>query len=197
MPVISADGCAIVAIDVQPGFFASSTMGAEARKGGAATVDRAAWLAGLVGLMGMPIVVVEEGPDRAGPTDSRLLDRVPADTPIVSKTSFSAACSPAAMNAIAATRRRTLVIIGFETDTCIAESAIDLRDLGYRVLVLEDAMYSASEIEHGRGVARLRQDGIETRDCKSLILEWNPDVHDAIGLVKAAAAAFGTAPMRL
>jgi hypothetical protein len=69
-------------------------------------------------LVDVPVVLVEEGADRNGPTDSRILDRLPAGTPTVAKTSFGIGGCPEAMDAIAATRRSSVVLTGFETNTC-------------------------------------------------------------------------------
>ena len=117
------------------------------RRGEAAApkaLERIAWMAGLAALLDVPAVVVEEGPQRNGHTDPLILERVPAGTPVIEKPTFGLAAHEAAVDAIRATARGTAVLVGFETDVCVAQSAIGLLQFGFRAVVLEDATYTNS-----------------------------------------------------
>ena len=50
-----------------------------------------------------------------------------------------------------ATQRPCAVLVGFETDVCVYQSAVGLLDAGLRVLVVEDATGSPGEF-HARGL---------------------------------------------
>jgi nicotinamidase-related amidase len=197
MPLLDPASSIVVVIDVQPGFIRSARATAGDRAQAEATVARAAWLIGFAGLRNIPVVVVEEGPDRAGVTDDRLLSRAPAGTPVLRKTTFSAARSLPVLEALAATGRQTAVLVGFETDTCVAQTAEELRDRGYRVVVVEDATYSASDVEHLRGLAWIQQRTIETVHCKGLVLQWCGVVNRAIATIEEARRRFGAPPFAL
>jgi len=186
-----------VVIDAQRGFFEHGSMNDEEREQAAATLRRAGWLAGIAALLDIPAVVVEEGPDRNGGTDAGLLERLPPGTPVLTKTTFSLGARPEAVEAIRATQRGTAVLVGFETDTCVAQSAIDLHDLGYRVVVPEDTTYSTGPVEHRRGLARMSGAGVELHHCKGLTFEWLHSVEDAVRTLRAAKARFGPPPLRL
>jgi nicotinamidase-related amidase len=88
------------------------------------------------------------------------------------------------------------VLTGFETDVCVAQSAIGLVELGFRALVLEDATYTNSAREHERGIARMAGTGVERNHCKGLTFEWLHTVDHALGTFPEAAA-LGTPPWRL
>ncbi len=74
--------------------------------------------------------------------------------------------------AVRETDKGTAVLVGFETDVCVAQSAIGLHDQGLRAVVLEDAMWSNSAQQHERGLARMTAAGVERNDCKGLVFEW-------------------------
>jgi nicotinamidase-related amidase len=176
MPLTAHEDCVLVVVDAQPGFSA----GAEA------VLARAAWLVELAAALAVPIVVTEEDPAANGHTDPRLL---PAGAPVFVKPTFGLAGTPAILEAVLATRRRTAVLVGFETDVCVYQSAVGLLERGFRVLAVEDAIGSPGEM-HERGLARLRDAGVSLTHCKALGYEW-------VRTVEGAAALPRPAPFRL
>ena len=169
MPLLERDDSVLLVVDAQPGF-------AEASSPGAAGVDgvtaRIAWLTGVAAAVGVPVVVTEEDPGRNGPTDHAILDAVPAGTrhPYV-KPAFGLAAVPEILAAIAHTGRRTAVLTGFETDVCVAQSALGLLELGYRVAVVVDATGSPGEM-HEHGLRRMRDAGVAAIHAKGVYYEW-------------------------
>src|SRR5689334_21852618 len=140
MPLVAADDCLVVVIDAQPGFAPD-----EAAR---TALDRAAWLVELARRLEVPVVATEEEPERNGRTDPRLA----ADALL--KPTFGLAGTPEILAAIRATGRSTAVLVGFETDVCVYQSAVGLLDAGFGVLVVEDATSSPGEM-HARGLQRL------------------------------------------
>ncbi len=197
MPLVRREDSLLVVVDAQPGFFAPSDALSEDDSTRAAdAVTRIVWMAGLAALLDIPAVVVEEGPERNGHTEPRILERVPPGTPTVEKPTFGLTACEEAVAAIRATGRRTIVLVGFETDVCVAQSAIGLVDLGFRAVVPEDATYTNSALEHERGIARMAGAGVERNHCKGLTFEWLHTVDRAIETFPEAAA-LGTPPWRL
>jgi nicotinamidase-related amidase len=98
---------------------------------------------------------------------------------------------------LADTGRRTVVLTGFETDTCVAQSGVVLRDLGYRVIVPRDATYSSGDTEHERGLERLLGAGAETNSCKGVTFEWLEHVGTALDVFPRARRDFDVLPWRL
>ena len=78
---------------------------------------------------------------------------------------------PEIMAAVRSTGRRTALLAGFETDVCVTHSAVGLGEAGYRVVIVEDAVYSPFGA-HLPGIARLRDLGFELMRCKSVYYDW-------------------------
>jgi nicotinamidase-related amidase len=137
-----------------------------------------AWLVAVAGRLGIPIVVTEEEPERNGPTDARVAERLPARTPVLTKPTFGLAGTPEILAAIRDSRRGTAVVVGCETDVCVAQSAIGLEAAGLRCVVVEDATFSPGEM-HERGLARIASGGIARNHAKGVTYEWLRTVADA------------------
>lgn len=151
MPLLERADSLLVVIDAQPGFYAE--LGPEDHAAAIAALDRASWLVGVAAALGVPIVVTEEDPAQNGATDAGILERLPAGTPVLTKPTFGLAGSPEILQAVRDTGRGTAVLVGFETDVCIAQSAVGLVDQGLRSVVVEDATFSPGEM-HARGMTR-------------------------------------------
>src|SRR4051794_30499754 len=179
MPLIDATDSVLAVVDTQPGFVEQDARNADERREAAAALERAVWLAAVATQLDVPAVVVEEEPDRHGRTEPAPLEGLPDAAPGFTKATFGLGECPEAVAALRATGRNTVVLLGFETDVCVSQSAIVLRDLGLRAVVVEDAAYSGRESQHRRGIARMRQLGVEITHCKSLAFEWTRTVKDA------------------
>lgn len=197
MPLLDRADSTLVVVDAQRVFYDQRTMTASEREAGAATLERLRWLAGLAALLEIPAVVVEEGPARNGSTDEGLLERLAPGTPVFAKETFSLVAEDDAVAAIRDAGRRTAVVGGFETDTCVAQSAIQLHDLGFRVVVPEDAAYTTGDLEHRRGLEQMTRAGVEILHCKGVAFEWLRTVDDATRTLRAAQDRFGPPPLRL
>jgi nicotinamidase-related amidase len=187
MPLVDRADSVLVIVDAQPGFAAGAR--------GDAVIDAVAWLAGVAALLDIPVVVTEERPEREGPTDPRITRRLPAGTPVLTKDTFGLGGAPDVVAAIRATGRGTAVLTGFETDVCVAQSAIGLVDLGLRTVVLEDACFTNADAQHVLGLARLAGAGVERNHVKGMVFEWLREVDRAIEVLEAAKA-IGPLPWR-
>jgi nicotinamidase-related amidase len=168
MPLISREDSLLIVIDLQPRFWGERAEDAERA---ADAARRAAWLAGTATALGVPAVVTEEDAGRNGPTDAAVLAALGPGAPVFAKPVFGLAGCADIMAAVRATGRQTAVLAGFETDVCVAHSAVGLADEGYRVVIVEDAVYSPSGA-HGYGLGRLRDLGLELLSCKSVYYDW-------------------------
>lgn len=181
MGLLERDDSVLVVVDAQPGFLARSSFSAEDTAAAGAALDRAAWLVAVAAELGIPIVATEEEPERNGSTDSRLTERFPVGTPVLRKPTFGLASTPEILAAVRGPGRSIAVVVGCETDVCVAQSAIGLREEGFRCVVVEDATFSPGEM-HARGLDRLAAAGIERNHAKGVTYEWLRAVEDAHAL---------------
>jgi len=167
VPLIDRADSVLVVVDAQPGFSGAAEDAAEAVRSRAV----AGWLVGVAAVFDIPVVVTEEDAAGNGPTDPVIRDRLPAGTPVIAKPAFGLAGVPEILAAVQATGRRTAVIVGAETDVCVAQSAIGLVDLGFHVVVVSDATFSPSAM-HDLGLRRIRDAGGELTHAKGVYYEW-------------------------
>jgi nicotinamidase-related amidase len=168
MPLIERDDSVLVVIDAQPGFAGSGEANAVAAARSRSVV---AWLAGVATVLGIPAVVTEEDAETRGATDKAIAAALPAGTRVFDKAVFGLTGEPGIVAALEATKRRTAVLVGAETDVCVAHSAIGLQGLGWRVVVVSDATFSPGPM-HERGLDQLRDAGVAVRHAKGIYYDW-------------------------
>ena len=152
----------LVVVDAQPGFLSSADRG---------VIARIAWLVRVAAALDVPIVVTEEQPDRNGSTDPAIADALPPGTPVLTKPVFGLADVPDILSAVQDTGRRTAVLVGAETDVCVAHSALGLLDHEYRVAVVADATHSPGSM-HEHGLRRVAAAGSTVIHAKGVYYEW-------------------------
>ena len=168
MPLLDADDSVLIVVDAQPGF---SGRDDAAAAGANRAREVAAWLVGAAATIAVPIVATEEDAATNGRTDPRIADRFPAGTPVLAKAVFGLGDVPEILAAVEATGRRSAILVGAETDVCVAQSAIGLRDRGYRVAVVSDATFSPGAM-HELGLRRMAGAGVEIVHAKGVYYEW-------------------------
>jgi nicotinamidase-related amidase len=168
VPLIERSDSVLIVVDAQPGF---SGAGASAALVAAASREVAGWLAAVAAALNVPMVVTEEDPATNGSTDPAIARWLPFETPILRKSTFGLADVPEILGAVESTGRRTAVMVGAETDVCVAQSAVGLLDRGFRVVVVIDATFSPGAM-HEHGLRHLRDAGAELRHAKGVYYEW-------------------------
>lgn len=174
VPHLDVADCVLVVIDAQPGFYGPERDDVD-RGAHVDALRRAAWVAGVATALGVPAVVTEEDAATNSGTDPQILRHLPEGVAIIAKAVFGANDNPPIDTAVRATGRGTVVLVGTETDICVAHSAVGWSNDGLRVAVVHDAVYSAGQ-GHDNGLARLRQEGIEMLSAKELYYEWLRDL---------------------
>jgi nicotinamidase-related amidase len=170
MPHIDAEDCVLVVIDAQDGFYGSERRDVD-RSALTQALSRMTWVCGVAAGLGIPAVVTEEDESVNGVTHQAISSALSSTTPVRAKPVFGANDNPPIDAAVRATGRSTIVLVGMETDVCVAHSALGWTAAGLRVVVVRDAVFSAGEA-HAFGLARLQQEGIELISAKELYYEW-------------------------
>ncbi|MFF0740271.1 isochorismatase family protein [Streptomyces sp. NPDC004111] len=170
MPLIDRDDSALVIIDVQSNFYPPTRLDVD-RQRFHDVVRRIAWIAQVADRLNIPVVVTEEDPAAGGHTVPEIREALPAKAVTLPKNAFAVWDNPDIAAALEATGRTTTVLVGIETDICVAHSAIQLHDAGKRVVVVDDAAYSPGPA-HERGLRRLTGQGIEMLSAKELFYDW-------------------------
>ena len=164
------DRSCLIVIDVQQYFL--DKLPAEQR---APFVARIAWLMHVARSLGIPIIATAEDIANDGPLVAELFDELPPGSTVHDKMEFGLAGQPSILDDVTRTGRNEFVLVGMETDVCVAHSAIGLMDLGFRVAVIDDATASPPP-HHDYGIARVSGAGAVITSVKGIYYEWVRDL---------------------
>lgn len=134
--------------------------------------DAVSWLLQLAAELAVPLTVSEQYPRGLGHTDPALMALLGDDARVLEKAHFSCAAEPSLRQALAASGRDCFVIAGIEAHVCVLQTAIGLREAGYQVAVVADAVGSRRESDHELALARLRQAGVDVVSREMVAFEW-------------------------
>jgi len=168
--LLERDHACLVVIDVQQYFLDKLPL--DQRQ---PLVARIAWLMRVARLLNIPVIATAEDIATDGSLVPELIAELPTGARVFDKMVFGLCGQPDIRTAIEAGGRRDFVLVGLETDVCVAQSAIGLLDLGYRVAVIEDATGSPPP-HHATGINRLRVAGALITSVKSTYYEWVRDL---------------------
>ena len=120
--------------------------------------------------LNLPILWLEQIPEKMGPTITELRELLPTEQPIPKK-SFSCCGEPAFMSKLQATGRKQVMLAGIEAHVCVFQTAADLLQLGYEVHVVADAVSSRTPSNRQTGLDRIRNAGGEITSVESALFE--------------------------
>ncbi len=164
--LVEVDDSLLIVIDVQD-YFLARLAAAERER----LVRRIGWLIDAAVRLGVPVVATAEELERLGGVSAAVADKLPPGCAVFDKPVFGLAADEAILRTVEETGRRTAVLVGLETDVCVAHSALGLLARGWQVAVPVDAV-AAPGLGHEVGLERLRRAGALVTSVKSLYYEW-------------------------
>ena len=121
-------------------------------------------------VIGLPVLVTEQYPERLGGT----VDRIAAEIeglPRMAKTEFGCMANEGFQNALAALGRRQLLLVGMEAHVCVSQTALTALAAGYAVFVAADAVTSTTASEYRFGMDRMARAGVAVLSVQMAIFE--------------------------
>ncbi|MDQ0215265.1 nicotinamidase-related amidase [Oikeobacillus pervagus] len=109
--------------------------------------------------LGVPIIWLEQNPDRLGSTVEELSQHLTALTPI-SKMSFSAWKNEEFREKLKELGRNQVLVGGIETHICVYQTCAELKEVGYEVQVVEDGVSSRTLLNKQIGLEKMKALGI-------------------------------------
>ena len=176
MPLIERSSSVLVVVDVQDLFLDKLALHERST-----LVSRIGWLMQVATVLDIPMIATVEDVSDEIDMCSNLKALLPQGQRIYNKLVFSLHGQDDIREALEQLDKRDVVLVGLETDVCIAHSAIELLDAGYRVCVIEDATGSPWP-HHLAGLRRMEQTGVIVTNTKGIYYEWIRDVPSAIGM---------------
>lgn len=164
--LIEADDSVLIVIDVQDRFL--DKLPAPERDH---LVNRIGWLVDAAQQLGIPIIATAENVSELGRVVPSIAQRLPAEAPVFNKMVFGLAEEREILGAIVETGRSTAILVGLETDVCVAHSALGLLDQGFEVVVVADGT-GAPGLGQEIGLERVRRAGGLISSVKAVYYEW-------------------------
>jgi nicotinamidase-related amidase len=127
------------------------------------------------GILGIPVVVTEQYPKGLGRTRAEIAEKIPADSPVLEKTTFSALGAPEVAAVLEKLGRSQVVVIGIETHVCVNQSVHDLLARRYAVHLVRDAITSRFPLEDETGWQKLVASGAVATTTECALFEWLED----------------------
>lgn len=121
-------------------------------------------------ILKVPIVWLEQYPEGLGPTNEELAAFL-ADLEPIRKMTFSACKNPNFMEVIEKTGCKQVLIAGIETHICVYQTATGLKDLGYQVEVVADAVSSRTMLNKEIGLEKMKSAGIQWTSVEMALYE--------------------------
>ncbi len=126
-------------------------------------------------LLDVPTLCTEQYPEGLGATVAAIAGHFADDSETIAKTCFSCAGSEDFRQAIDRRGRKQIVLAGMESHVCILQTAMQLKEAGLDIFVVEDAVCSRKENYHRNALQRMQQAGISITNTESVIFEWLRD----------------------
>ena len=139
--------------------------------------------------LGIPMLVTEQYPQGLGTTVEPVRSAMGEWYIPVEKMTFSACGDLHFMNQLEAVGRGTVILCGVEAHVCVYQTAMDLRDLGYTVELVADAIGSRSAHNHAIAIEKVMRRGIDITSTEMILFEMMvradiPEFKDMQRLVK-------------
>lgn len=140
-------------------------------------------------ILGMPIIVTEQYPQRLGSTVCGVKACLGDQYPTIAKTSFSCMGDEKVMKAVEALSVTQWILVGIEAHVCVLQTAKDLLKQGKQVTVLNDAISSRSIFDYSTAIAEMRDCGARISSAETILFELmgdasRPEFKQVIELIK-------------
>jgi len=108
----------------------------------------------------IPILWTEQYPRGLGPTAATIAQELTGLTPL-EKLSFGCFAAPGFPEAVAATGRDQLLVVGVEAHVCVMQTVLVAMERGFEVYIVRDAVASRRRTDYKAGLARMRARGAQ------------------------------------
>lgn len=121
-------------------------------------------------VLDLPVLWLEQYPKGLGPTVPSIAEQLSNQNPI-EKMTFSAWKTDEFKNALIALNRKNILICGIEAHICVYQTAKDLKNAGFNVEVVTDAIDSRIEANKNIAIQRLTQENISLTSVEMALFE--------------------------
>ena len=174
---------ALLAVDLQEKLLAAIPEGREVVRNSVRLIRGAK-------ILEIPCWGSEQYPQGLGPTVAEVAALIPQRP---SKLSFQCCAVPQLLEQLYGRLIRHVTIVGVEAHVCVAQTALELLDLGFRVQIPVDAVASRHHLDCDVALRRLALAGAVISTTEAVLFEWaetadRPEFKEISSLVKEGGA---------
>ncbi|MCC4816263.1 hydrolase [Vibrio lentus] len=125
-------------------------------------------------VLGLPIISLEQNPEKLGATVDELNDLL-SDAKPIPKFTFNACDEPKFVEAVQAKDVETWLVCGIEAHICVYQTALGLLELGHKVLVVSDCISSRTALNKDLAIRRLADAGVQITGLEMSLYELVKD----------------------
>ena len=133
------------------------------------TIQNASKLAQAMQVLGVPVLWLEQNPSRLGGTALEIAQHIQGQP--IAKMAFSACQEEEFMTALKATGRSQFIMTGIETHICVYQTARQLKEQGFEVEVVADAVSSRTKENKELGLEKMKALGILPTSTEMILYE--------------------------
>lgn len=123
-----------------------------------------------IAALNLPLLVTEQYVKGLGPTIPTLKALISKHHPL-EKVSFSCCDDDSIAKELRDSKKQSIIIFGIEAHVCILQTALDLLEKNYHVVIVEDCVASRKESDKRIALSRLSQEGVRMTSYESILLE--------------------------
>lgn len=127
--------------------------------------------------LNLPIICLEQNPDKLGSTVDELSTLLGAQNPI-SKFTFDACKEPQFMQALRTANVDTWLICGIEAHICVYQTVLTLKRTGFEVQLVCDCISSRTLSNKNLAISKLVNSGIDVTGLEMCLYELIKDCRD-------------------
>jgi len=121
-------------------------------------------------ILEVPLLITQQYPHGLGETVTEIKEAMNQFTPL-EKMSFSCVDEHSVEKEIRDIHKRDVIIAGIESHICVMQTAIDLKNKGFRPIVVVDAVGSRKALDKEIALKRLEQEGVTFATVESILFE--------------------------
>lgn len=122
-------------------------------------------------ILDIPIIVTQQYTKGLGMTIEEIQKAIGSNFTYLDKTCFSAALEETIQKKIESYHRKTVIICGIEAHVCVLQTALDLLEKGYKVLMVDDCIASRRKNDKEVGIQRAVIEGAMITTYEAILFE--------------------------
>jgi nicotinamidase-related amidase len=121
-------------------------------------------------ILEVPIIVTEQYPKGLGNTIPEIKEHLEEYNPI-EKLAFSCCGSDEFCETLKKTDKKNVIVFGIETHVCVLQTVLDLIEMNYQPVLIEDCVSSRKKSDRKTALNRMRQEGTIISSYESILFE--------------------------